>query len=338
MKKNVINILILTTIFSSPVSAFAENNNLDNEKEILLTHGVNFNIVDVMDDHDILDLSKSISENPDNVSIENSILTTDNISFIEDFVSKSDDELLDLGFSEDEINTIDKDLAELKEMTIEDIEDIENLSSTEYHVIQELLEEDFEDFETIPEDEKVTSSGTISTSTLSYTMMRTNKSTSTQPIYDITGVFDWKQSYFMFGKTDSIAFAWGGNFNNRNTSSNLTYGVKTTSNGWAPNTRVKVNTLKNQKASAKDYPNSGLVFNFPQSKNMLTDSWRVRSGTVKTQLFQTKKYGNSAKITSQYAHAKVGASGVSISSKGLPGISFGGSYDTSPQRATNVIN
>ncbi|WP_088840626.1 hypothetical protein [Listeria sp. ILCC797] len=329
MKK--MSAILLTIIVSLGMSntVYATSPDSSNAKQILINFGYNPDVVDSLEETEINNYASTILENPDSIEIENGNVTTDNIEFIEEFLTTPEADLMASGIDETEIEEVHNELEELKEMSKEEL----HVSNVEYAVLQEALNSTPDNApDEIAAEDTVTSSGAISTSTMSFSLTVVNKSTKTQPIYDVSNSFTWKKSFLMFGNSDKIGMAWSGNLNNRYNSSNLTYSIRDArTGGWFNN------TLKKQTASTTTNPNKGLIFSFSQSKNKSGSFWRVKSGTVKTQLFQTKKKGVSQKLATQYAHAKAGASGISISTGGV-GVNIGTKYDKSSEQSKNITN
>ncbi len=329
MKKIVAVLLII--VISSGMSNTVYANNIDSvaAQQTLIKFGYNPDVVASLSETELNDYAQTILENPESIEIENGNVTTDNIEFIEEFLTTPETELIDSGMDKAEIEEVQKELEDLKEMSKEDL----HVSNVEYAVLQEALECTPENApEKLEENDTVTSSGTISTSKMSFSLTVVNKSTKTQPVYDISNSFTWKKSFLSFGNSDKIGMAWSGDFNNRYNYSNLTYGIRDArTGGWFNN------KLSKQTASTKTSPNKGLIFSFSQSKNKSGSFWRVKSGTVKTQLFQTKKRGTSRKVVTQYAHAKPGAKSVSISGSGVS-VVIGAYNDHSAEKTKNITN
>lgn len=272
-------------------------------------------------------------------AVENDIL-----SEIEEYLSYEHEELIDMGFTEEEILNVDKKIAEIS--VLEDLELCEkyNIDKAQVKALRKAIEKgnqnrNGENGEKKLTKNKVRASGSITSSEMTYTQTVTSTST-TLPSYNVKLSYTWKEVYFLGVFTDKIVVAWGGNLNcdkERGTAKYYTWEDVGGDFG-------QLKTLYSMNVEV--CPNTGIIFSFPQSVECA--SWsdgllKTKSGSATFKLYQTKTRGYDTRLVSTYCHRVISISGADISftvsSSEVGGgatLSIGGAWDTSAQKRTTI--
>ncbi|WP_117161283.1 hypothetical protein [Paraliobacillus sp. X-1268] len=328
MKKNLIAFFTFIVLFiSSTLTIQASELNVDkNNDDILIEFGFDAETIELMPVDKKQELAEIIIEDPSKVDLDVSYFHLDNLSIIEFFANTDESELQELGLSSEEVELIENDLDDLREITKDEALETLELDTVGYKMLQNALEENPEyNTKEVLEENTITASGYISSSKLKYTQSVANKSTKTKPQYNVGINFNWTTPYYNYLFTDRIAVAWGGGLNSKNISSSAYYyNTNTAVTKWSK-------LSKNYSWSKSETPNKGIVFSTNQTSNVGN---KLKTGYVFLDLYQNKKVGKDTKIVSQFAHQIVKIGGVSIS--GSPSITIGTGYNKSQQRSSTI--
>lgn len=331
MKKKILTVSLSIGLafglLSNTSYASANTTSIDEVDKILVDFGYDKDDLAYYHEERKIKLAEAIKINPESVSKETTYMRVDNIGLIEYYTNTSDQKLSEDGFEQKQIEKIRKKLDKLKAISESELMATYNLSKGEAKLIKKALKKN-PNYK-LPKKygkKEVTTSGTISTSDLSFTMSVVNRSTSTAPSYDVDLHHNWKSPFFFDIVSDNVAAAWGGNLDVKNVGG-LTFYYN--GNFWTG--------YKSPWGSLWTYgevtPNTGIVFAFKQSKDY--GSAQAKSGNYWFTVFQTKKQGYSTSIVSQYAHKIATVSNVTVSK--TPGINIGWGFDKSPQQRINII-
>ncbi len=299
---------------------------------ILKEFGYDSNVLLEMSYEDKNEIAESILKNPDKIEMTCAYLNVNNIELFEYYTNTKDDVLIAQGLKAEEIKKIRNSMDKIKLLTEEQFVNQFNSSKAEYILIMKSLEKNPNYKNKKRGNRKVTTSGTIATSTMTYSMTSLNKSTSAAPSYAITITYNWLKPYFTDVFDDSIALAWGGGLNSKSVSSAANYYEGNYYTNRYGAIKQTVAWSKNETAQV------GIVFTTPQSKKSATQ--QNKTGTIKATLYQTKYQGFDTKVLSQFGHKVLALSGGSISvgtdRVGVASINVTTNYDTSTQKSITV--
>lgn len=324
---SVVFILGLTSSLLANTTFAKDNNELSDVDQLLEQSGFDSETLVGMSYKDKKDIADAIRKDPDSVEISNTILNVDNLSTFEYFTNTEENELVKDGFNDDEIKEIKRKLNFIDSLSEGEMEKQYSLSSSEYKMIKQSLKKNpnykpKKDFG----EKKVTTSGNIATTKMSFSMSKVNKSTTTAPSYNMTVTYNWLSPYFMDIFSDNIGVSWGGGLNSKNISSTANY----YSGNWYTG---KYSTFKyNTSWSKQETPNKGIVFSTPQSRAVATQ--QNKTGTIKFTLYQTKFKGYDTKVLAQFAHKTLAVNNITIS--GSPSITIGTGFDKSAQKSSTI--
>lgn len=333
MKKTLCTLLIIGTLITLPtnftsVKALTGSSEVDT---ILQSIGYDEDILGEMEMADKLEIADAVSKDPTSVEVQTSVLSINNISLLEYYTNTEESELVESGLTVEEIDKIKDKIEDLNEMSENKIKEAYDVSSSEAKMIKMATKKNPKYIKKDIKGKEVTTSGSISTSEMTFYQTVSNKSTSTAPSYDVTISYNWAKPYFTDIFTDSLGVAWGGNMNVKNVSSTAKYYYGNYWNGAYSDLKQTTSW------SRVDTPNKGIEFQTPQSKNGA--AWQNKTGTIKATVYQTKFQGYDTLIISQFGHKMLSltGAGVSISGSGPSvSLSFTTAYDTSPQRRATV--
>lgn len=135
----------MTLMSMFPVHASASSTvnsgvkNYDDKKELLLEQGFSMETIDVVGDDDINDLCGAI-ESGREVQISNTYMEVDNLFEIEQFFSCEETELLNMGFSKDDIETTVQYFDDLLKKTDAEIATMCDVDMTEVKMLRKTFE------------------------------------------------------------------------------------------------------------------------------------------------------------------------------------------------------
>lgn len=339
MKKVMSLLVVFALIFSfATVSVYAADEATVDSEAILVENGFSEDNIDALSETVKEELVQALEENPDAVDIKTTVLEIDNLAEVESFLSYTDQELIDMGADPDAVIAARRELEEESNKTEAQIAEAKNVSLAEAKYFKKAIDKGHSNYKNKSYKSKksenpVTASGSISTTKLTYTQSVTNQSTSTQPKYKVNFAYTWKTVYDLAVFTDEIVAGWGGNLNTQSISSTSSY--YDWGSSWG-------SFYKSQAMSKVETPNAGIEFKFPQALaycNLWNNRPKTKTGSATFTLYQTKKQGYDTKVISVYCHRVISLSSASIGfSKSGPsiGLSIGGAWDQSPQKATTI--
>lgn len=188
--------IIFSSIFGTSVMATEDLdeesvNEITEKEKALIDFGFLLSTIEDLPAEEIDDIYLRIMEDPDSISVSNSVISVDNLEIIELYANIDDETLLELDLiEEDELEKINEKLEELSNLSEEEF--IEQYESTpvEYKLVQMALEENPEyNFSEFFEEDLVTSSGSIANSKMTFSLTVKNNSTETRPDYDVTASY-----------------------------------------------------------------------------------------------------------------------------------------------------
>jgi hypothetical protein len=331
LKKIMLIMIVLCVICSLFGVSSASNINTLNVDKVLQDYGYESNVTSVMPYRDKVEISKSILENPDSIEILQTYLTVDNLALIEYYTNIEDTELIKNGLNNDDIKKIRNWLQKLNSISEAEMKEYYGIDFPVYKLVKKALTKN-KDYHNEDFGEKtVTTSDTISTTKMSYSMTKTDVSTSTAPSYNFYITYNWLSTYFNDIFDDSIAVAWGGNLNSTNIASLANYNLVISG--------MFTDYVDSYAWTKNETPNSGIVFSTPQSKGYtIYGQYRQnKSGYVRFNLYQTKYNGKyDTNVVSRFLHKVVSIAGGSVSVTGAT-INFdSGSYDSTDQSSATV--
>lgn len=340
MKKMIVIALTLMLIVCCSTGAFADSyitgdsNDSPSRAEIdevLVKNGYSIETAKALNDVDAQQVWKDIEEGKE-VSISTSTMDIDNFKVVEAILSHSDEELLNEGFTKDDIEMNRKEIEKMFSMTDLELQKTYGLTSSDVSALKAIGQSTKAGV--LHDNSRVvaTPKGSISTTTLTYTMAVTNNSTSSAPNYRVVCSYNWSKVFALASFKDCITVGWGGGMNSKNESGTAKY-YTITNSGWG--------TQKSTKSMSKTAKvNKGMVFEFPQgyyyNNNVAVKS---KKGSASLTVYQTKKVGKDTKIISQYGHGRVNANvdiTISVSGPSIS-VSLGTGYDKSPQVSKKVV-
>ncbi len=338
MKKILSFVMAITLLLSSANIVFAAERQED-LKKALFKKGYSLENIEVFPETEKKELASALNKDPNAVDIKTSVLETDNLAEIESFMSATDEELISMGANPSKIETTRRELEDLYTKNTEQLAKEKNISVTEAKFFKKAIEKGLnakhQNKNRKDIKNPVTASGSISSSTLTYTQAVTNKSSTTKPEYSVSIQYVWKSVYALAVFNDKIVAAWGGGLNTKNISGRASYCDWGPINGWAT-------FNKYQYMTKKETPQAGIEFTFPQSVYPAagkSNMSKTKAGYACFTLYQTKKQGYSSKIVSNYCHRVISVSSASIginASGPSVSLSIGKAWDTSPQRASTI--
>lgn len=311
----------------------------DNPKiEALLHAGYCEGTIEGLEQSDIDNIYNAIIEGRD-VQVTNSYMEIDNFSEIENFFSYDESELLNMGMSKTDIEAtqqyfedlLAKSDAEISSSCGVDLTEVKMLRKTIENAEANKLKKSGDNKEIT---NKVTASGSISTSKLQLTQSVTNNSSST-PNYGVVVSYKWITPYSLCVAKDCIVIGWGGELNSRGESGTMNYYGWTSATEWADYVTAVTNPL------TEETTNAGMEYYFPQSegKDWQGHMAKTKTGSARITIYQTLAEGKDTKVISHYCHRTVAVTGVDItvSNTGASvSISIGAAYDKSPQQRTTI--
>ena len=306
---------------NEPVQATAEN-----ADEIIMDYGYSENEVELMPADEKLSLAKAIVRNPEYVSVTSTVKAFDELSEIEFFVNLDTPQLLELGIPEDSIQECKNLIEELKQMSDEQLKENYQISDEKVKLCRMALEPD-ENYYLKDVETPVTTSGTISTSYMTFKLSKYSNSYNCNPAvsYRVFTYFEWLNEPF-FQSKDEVGITWGGNLAQKNHRRVIHTATK-------PPDRARVVTTEGTANSTFDFPPFGFTCDgIDIAVNQGLKNWfykemydgpngyqaRVKAGYTYVTIYQNKAQGYAADLAATYAHAtySLGWSGISFSKSG----------------------
>lgn len=339
ISKSIVGLIAFATLFNSTtgtVLADDEQKSYDNMISKLVSAGYTKDTAIALDYDDVVLIYESL-ESGKELTIDTCATEVDNLSNIENFLSCNEEQLLEIGISQDDINTTTEQLENMLSLEDKKLEDVYNLDKTDVKMLR--IAEQNAERNKVEEptdkviDNEVTASGSISSSKLTYTQTAVSNSKS-KPNYTVKLSYSWKSPYMLGGFNEKIVAAWGGNLNCKNYTGTAKYYM---TNAWG--TKWKSNQIASTKMSTVITPNAGITFGFPQSKgfSMNKKGGLSKTGSASFTLYQTKKKGYDTTLISYFCHRVISLSsaGISISSSG-PSVSIGKAWNKSSQKKSII--
>jgi hypothetical protein len=322
-RKFVVVVFILALIISS--ASFADVNEQDND-ETIINFGCPSDILLRMDTEKKATLARAIKENPNNVQMELIVAEIDEVSTIEKIVNTSDEKLLEDGFSKEDIQKMRKHIEKFLKLSDEEAKKkYKNRTAEEINLWRKAAKKQKNYKPEKKLKDKVTTSGTISSSKLTYNQFVCDiSSTIGKPVgYLVVIGINWNQSYFWDIFKDQIGIGWGGNLATQNIDHDVWY---TSGNQYSWN-------------DVNEGPiNAGLKFKTWQAT---LDPYysQIDMGIVSTELYQNQKQNYDTKVLSAYGHKIIvwAGAGISVSASGPSvSLSFSTGYDYTPQASSSI--
>lgn len=336
--------LIIVNTTNSGLFVHAQNNresNVNREKmiETLVDNGYAQETAEALEESKLEEIYDSICDGS-MLDISTCAMEVDTLSEIENYLSCTEEELLDCGLTEDEIDTYDQELSDLLYMSNQELKQNFSLSNTEVKVLRLAEENGIENRENGIDDEKkinneVCASGALTSSDIKYTQSVANQSTSKKPKYVVNLSYAWKYAYWYAALDDKIAVAWGGKLNSMSEVGTAYY------NDYNPNTYKWNEVISNKRMGEEPKINKGYIFDFPQcygkAKTRGVLGGKSRTGFATCTLYNNRFQNLSTKITSNYCHEVIGWDHkISIGVPAAGEISIGSDYEKTSTRQTNI--
>lgn len=280
-------------------------------------------------------------KNGSKIVVSSCATEVDNLSQIENFLSANEEELINMGMDEIEIEETQESLDELFKLSNKQLTKKYGLNQTEIKMLRKTKENAQESSKSDNKEirNEVTASGSISSSKLTYTQTVVNNSAKKKPNYRVCLSYSWKKAYNWACFDDEIVVGWGGGLNCKDYSGKASYYTwNKTSMDWTGR-----GAFMNKSMSTEVTPNAGIEFIFPQqvySNAGTPRNGKTKSGSVSLTVYQKKKKGYDTTLISHYCHrvVRVGGAEIGISADGGPSvsISIGAAWDRTQQRK-NII-
>lgn len=195
----VISMLFITTSHAAPPI---------NSDELLLEMGFNEATVSALTEEAKAEYVQAYLTDPSSVSVQTTVTEFTPIKEISQFLSYSYEELLQMGWTENEIDQALNRINSLRTMSNFQLSETLGIENSEVPITRAVLASDANQEQLLAEINAGIASGTISTSELSFT--QTVRSVSDDPVfYQVRLVFDWSNVYTWNLFEDKIPVAWG---------------------------------------------------------------------------------------------------------------------------------
>lgn len=326
---------ICLTLSIFTVSASAKGVNNKRKQKQLVEAGYTQETVQALSQSDLDEVYSDISGG-DVVGVESCAMEEDNLTAIEDFLSYSEEELVqEYGLDQTAVEQQTKEINDILQASDSDLQR-DGLSSAEIKALRS-AEKNSKNKDVNRRDKKskstVKASGTIRPATMTYTqtVAKTASYTSKNPSYNVTVTYAWAKPYTLAVFVDNIIIAWGGGLASKSYSSTA-YFYTFSSYSWG---RANFTQSMGKETS----PNVSVKFKVPQCVGKSYRSYKTKQGTAKFVLYQTNAAGNSTSVVSKYCHKILTVSGsVSASTSGLGvSIKVGSGWDSTSQKETTGI-
>ncbi|KAF0092549.1 MAG: hypothetical protein FD141_733 [Fusobacteria bacterium] len=330
-------VLVIFTTFTSNLLAI-QISPRDNDEKILIQNGLAKENLEALSNIDKEQLIENLKKDKSKVQINSVIMEIDNLAEIEAFMSRSRQELIESGADSDKVDTTRKELERFSTLSEEKLAKELNTSIAEARYIKRAIEQgrnmsnDNQPKE-IKEQEIINASGSISSTTLTYSQAVTNLSTATRPIYKVNVAYTWNTVYALSIYSDAIAACWGGGLVTSGISSAAAYYDSTNSSFASYNKTISM--------TKEETIQAGIKFRFPQAvmpKNPAYPTSKTRNGSATFTIYQLQKQGYATQVASRYCHRSIRLESTSISFSTSPTVSInvGGAWDTSAQRISTI--
>lgn len=337
--------LILVSTTHSSLLARAQSNS-DNKAsrgkmiETLVDNGYAQETAEALDESKLEEIYGYIADGT-MMDISTCSMEVDTLSEIENYLSCTEEELLDLGLTEDEIDGCDEQISDLLSMSNKELKQNFSLSNTEVKALRLAEENGIENRENHIVDNKkinneVCASGALTSSDIKYTQSVANQSTSKKPKYVVNLSYAWKYVYFYGCFDDKIAVAWGGKLNSMSEVGTAYY------TEYDPNYMTWIDSIAKKRMEGEPKINKGYIFKFPQSYGQGNHSsvpGKTKTGFATCTLYNDRFRNLSTKILSQYCHAVIGWNhSISIGAplSGEISITPSSDYEVTQKRQTNI--
>lgn len=337
--------LILVSTTHSSLLARAQSNS-DNKAsrdkmiEALVVNGYAQETAEALDESKLEEIYGYIVDGT-MMDISTCSMEVDTLSEIENYLSCTEEELLDLGLTEDEIDGCDEQISDLLSMSNKELKQNFSLSNTEVKALRLAEENGIENKENHIVDNKkisneVCASGALTSSDIKYTQSVANQSTSKKPKYVVNLSYAWKYVYLYACFDDKIAVAWGGKLNSMSEVGTAYY------NEYDPIKFTWKDMISNKRMGEEAKINKGYIFEFPQSYGKFNNGdiyGKSRTGFATCTLYNDRLRNLSTKIVSQYCHAVIGwdhSISIGVPASGEITISPGSAYEVTSKRQTNI--
>ncbi|MBR6134864.1 MAG: hypothetical protein IKQ22_00040 [Clostridia bacterium] len=328
MKKFICFLLVL--MMTVPITVHAENN----KDELLIEAGFPYECIEGLDSDSYKEITTTLMEDPSKVQITYCTMDVDNLAEIEDIMSISVNQIVDEDIDPKEVEKLQRLYKSYLDMSDKDLSHYLEVPEEEARYIKMAIDSGIlKNGNNNKIDNEVVTSGSISTSNLTYAQSVVNKSTATAPKYDITLTYHWSNVFAQSLYNDVIAVTWGGGLNVQSKSGTAHY-YSFDNGGWLVRKSSKSMTTN-------ETVQKGIKYSFKQSINNegnLQMPYKSKSGTAKATIYQTQFQGYATNIVSKYYHKKTSmAASIIFNSSGV-GISVSPTtvYDESPQRSSSI--
>lgn len=357
-KKNIISFLLaISILLSCSLCVSAQSSNemtAEKAEKILLGFDLDQEYVLTMDANEKINFAKSLLDNPESLEVSESISHIDEIAAAEQIVNSTDEELIALGATKEEIRSMRQVITNLKDKSDEQLKKEFDKTSEQVKLLRMAIEPNEDYYQKELTGTVVSTSGDISTSQLYFSISKYNNSTNANPVSSrVTTYFRWDKSPWFY-LDDDIAISWGGNLNSKDFSRSY-YGASMQQGTDSYKTMNKLISSTTGIGNSY-YPNSswvtsrvrehlvstGIVYNHNMELEMNDIiMYKVKSGYTYQTLYQTRSEGKETKAVARYAHKvfSVYWNSISINTSGSAGfgISLGFGYDYSPLVEANPL-
>lgn len=248
-------------------------------------------IIEVLPTDEIDRLVSAYLQNPDSVEVSTSTLEVNVLEEMSVFVRNSDEELLDMGYSEAQISRANEIITMYNNSSDDELL-ASGLSEIEINYLRAALDPDSE----------ILPQGQISSNKLTLTQTVTDYCSSNYTNYFINVSFRWDVPYVWDCFEDQVVIAWGGDLAQEQVSQSVNYWSKNTLNSQFTNFKEVINASYVE----MDINKMG-TYIFPQGYYQIsadTDSRTslARSGNIRYELYQNGFQNRHTKVLAFYLH------------------------------------
>lgn len=272
----------------SPTASALE---ISRNKATLLEMNIPEEIIEVLPADEVDRLVSAYLQNPDSVEVSTSTLEVNVLEEMSVFVRNSDEELLEMGYSEAQISRANEIIAMYNNSSDDELL-ASGLSEIELNYLRAALDPDSE----------ILPQGQIPSSKLTLTQTVTDYCSSNYTNYFINVSFKWDTPYAWDSYEDKVIIAWGGDLAHESVSQSISYWSKNTLNTQFANFKE----VANASYAETDVNRMGMYI-FPQGYYQIstaTDSRAsiARSGNIRYELYQNGFQNRHSKVLAYYAH------------------------------------
>jgi len=345
MKKRIISgiltMLIIITLLQTSVLAGDKDDSDANTNSILIEYGYTDGTLQALPNDDKNKIADMLRSSSDKVAISTHVMEVDTLTEIEMFLSFTNDELLSMGMSQNEIDFNQAGIQKVIEMTDENLKNECGKDDLDIKLFRKAVEngkninENQKEKDTKIFKNKVVASGSLSSSFLTISQGTVDNSTSDAPEYRVVASYSWDRVPF-WNFNDSVCIAWGGGFNTDAVSGSVSY-YYAVDGGYTGDQYIFGGYADSREMDIEQIPQSGVKYSFEESFH--TDNLNPsqnKNGYAALTLYQTQYQGYDTLVTSQYAHREWGwDGGISLSESGIS-FNFGGDFTTSDQQYSTL--